>query len=145
LPLAGLLASHGLSLRFRPAQSPQDIGGTPPGAEPSPLWLGAGYRAADAGLELLGVLTDGPAERAGLSPGDVLVALDGLRLTEQNLSSRLARREAGETVELRFFRGDELLATELELHPRPADSCYIEIDAEASEAAITRRRAWLGD
>ncbi|HEU4617474.1 MAG TPA: PDZ domain-containing protein [Gammaproteobacteria bacterium] len=143
-PLAELLAEFGISLERRPSTGPDDRGGTPRAGNGAPLWIGASHRAKDNGLELTAVFTDGPAERAGLEAGDVLVALDRLKVGDRTLKRRLARFEAGERVTATFFRGDELIEAGLVLQPAPLDTCYLQIDERAGRAAAERRKAWLG-
>jgi len=143
--LAGLMASFGLTLTLRPAEGARDVGGTPAAQEPAlRLLLGALWRGAAGGVELTTVLTGGPAERAGLIPGDTIVALGGLRVDERNLEERLARSEAGDAVGISFFRGDELLTSRICLEAAPADTCHVALAADAPDAALARRRDWLG-
>src|SRR5690606_17169574 len=146
LPLDELLRAVAIELKRRPAAGPDDRGGTPPrgNGKPPPVWLGCTTRAREHGLELTAVLDGGPAERAGLAPGDVLVALDRLRVTERTLGRRLERFEAGERVTATVFRGDELLEVGLVLREAPADTCYLEL-ADGDAAARDRRKAWLGE
>ncbi|HET8598148.1 MAG TPA: PDZ domain-containing protein [Castellaniella sp.] len=61
------------------------------------------------GLRLATVYEHGPAHRAGLSAGDLLIALDGLRITDAaSLDRALDRYQPGERVTLHVFRRDEL-------------------------------------
>jgi predicted metalloprotease with PDZ domain len=92
------LAQFGVALEMRATTGPDDRGGTARAANGEPLALGATTRDREHGLELVSVLDGGPAERAGLQAGDVLVALDRLRTTSRNLARRLGRFEAGERV-----------------------------------------------
>jgi predicted metalloprotease with PDZ domain len=80
-----------------------------------------------------------------LSPGDVLVALDRLRVTSRNVARRLARFESGERVTATVFRGDELIEVGLVLKPAPLDTAYLVLREEADSAVLERRRAWLGE
>jgi len=107
--------------------------------------MGANLRAGEGGAELTTVFEGGPAQVAGLSPGDLVVAVDGLKVNERTLSSRLSRRAHGEHVRVTAFRGDELIDVVLELRPPPADTCYLELDGEPRADALARRRAWLGE
>lgn len=143
-PLAELLAQLGIALELRASTGPDDRGGTPRAGNAAPLWLGASHRAKDQGIELTAVFTDGPAERAGLEPGDVLIALDRLRVSDRNLKRRLARFEPGERVTASYFRGDELVESGLVLQPAPQDTCWLQVDERAGRAAAERRKAWLG-
>jgi len=144
-PLKELLAQFGVSLEMRAIAGPDDRGGAPRSANGEALTLGATTRERDHGLELTTVLDGGPAERAGLIPGDVLIALDRLRVTARNLAARLARLEAGERVTASVFRGDELLEVGLVLRAAPLDTCYLVKNEQAEPAALERRRAWLGE
>jgi predicted metalloprotease with PDZ domain len=144
-PLAELLAQFGVALEFRPGAGVDDRGGVPRALNGEPLALGASTREREHGLELTSVLDGGAAQRAGLAPGDVLVAIDRLRVTGRNLARRLARFEAGERVTASVFRGDELLEVGIVLKPAPADTCYLVVREQAEPKARERRQAWLGE
>src|SRR5690606_37567988 len=146
LPLGELLAEFGIALELRPSFGPDDRGGTPapPNGQAPPLTLGVTYRARPDGLELTAVLDGGPAQRAGLSPGDVLIALDRLRVGERNLKRRLARFEDGERITATVFRGDELLEVGLVLAAAAPDTVWLRVVDDAEPAAVARRAAWLG-
>jgi predicted metalloprotease with PDZ domain len=145
LPLAELLGAFGVRLELRAALGPEDKGGTPRSGNGELLALGVGFREHASGLELTTVLDGGPAQRAGLNPGDVLIAVDRLKVSERNLKRRLARFEPGERITASVFRGDELIEVGLVLRPAPLDTCYLAVDEQAAPDAAQRRRAWLGD
>jgi predicted metalloprotease with PDZ domain len=145
LPLADLLAHFAVKLELRPSAGQDDRGGTPRAANGETLALGASFRDRGTGVELTSVLDGGPAQRAGLHPGDVLVAIDRLKVDERSLKRRLARFEPGERVTASAFRGDELLEVGLVLRPAPADTCVLKLDDEAAPEAHERRKAWLGE
>jgi predicted metalloprotease with PDZ domain len=85
----------------------------------------------------------GPAHRAGVSAGDILVALDGLRVTATNLDSMLARYKAGDEVVLHTFRRDELMVFTATL--APDDAPQTALTSQSKPAAVARARAaWLG-
>ena len=145
LPLAELLGAFGVRLEFRAALGPEDKGGTPRSGNGELLSLGVGFREHGLGLEITSVLDGGSAQRAGLNPGDVLLAVDRLKVSERNLKRRLARFESGERVTASVFRGDELIEVGLVLRPAPLDTCYLAVDEQAAPDAAQRRRAWLGE
>jgi serine protease Do len=68
-----------------------------------------------AGLVIAGVAPDGPADRAGLLVGDVLLAVAGEPVEEDAASLREALARAGEVVRLRVMRGGEMQEVEVEL------------------------------
>jgi len=131
--------------------------------EPPSLGLWTAQRGHD--LVAKTVLKDGPAMRAGLSAGDVLMALDGLRVNETSWKNQLGRKSRGDRVCVHAFRRDELLTIDIELEaPRP-EVVTLKIltigsnehksgateplqnhkkDGDDTEAAQQRRSAWLG-
>jgi len=140
LPLAELLAEFGVKATLRPAAGPTDEGGRGE-ARPLAAWTGLALRSGDTGVAH--VLSDSPAEQAGLAAGDVLVALDGLRLTASNWGKTLETLVPGGALGLHYFRGDELLHTRLIPAPAPADTWVLTL-AEVEGERLERRRKWLG-
>ena len=77
------------------------------------------------GVKLQHVYDGGAAQAAGLSGGDVVVAVDGLRITDPDkLTQRL---NPGAAVALHAFRRDELLVFEVTPKALPADTCRLSL------------------
>ncbi len=144
-PLKDLLAQFGVTHEMRAATGGDDRGGVPRAGNGELLTLGVAVREREHGLELTSIFDGGAAERAGLNPGDVLIAIDRLRATGRNLARRLARFESGERVTASVFRGDELLEVGLVLKNAPLDTCYLVAQDRPDPQALERRRAWLGE
>lgn len=144
LPLAELMADFGVTLAFRRDKRFGRAGGGAGAAAAPPLELGIRFRPHGAGLEVAVVTADGPAERAGVSPGDILIAIDGLMLSEKNLLGRLARFEAGQTVRINGFRDEELLEFPLTLAEAARETCVLGLADKPDADALTRRIGWLG-
>lgn len=140
LPLAELLAAFGVELHARAQFTEADLGGRVAGEAPA-AWLGLKLRPGETRVAY--VASDSPAARAGLSPNDTLVALDGLRVSPTGWALNLAGLHAGDAVTLHFFRGDELLQTSITAAPPPLDSWSFTL-ASAEGEILARRRAWLG-
>lgn len=106
---------------------------------------GIGVRTTADGdaLKIVNVFDGGPAQGAGLSAGDVLVALDGLKVTSGNFDKLLARRMAGERVEIHVFRRDELMRFEVELRAAPADVAKLALADDAPASVMALREGWL--
>jgi predicted metalloprotease with PDZ domain len=144
VPLRSALASVGITYNLRPAADTNDKGGKQGKDIPTaPLWLGAITDAAAGKLVFKSVLNDGPAEHAGIAPGDIAVALDGVALTAANCDQRLRSYRDGEKLELVVFRGEDLLTTTIRLAEAPEDTCYLSIDQDADDIAKLRRQEWL--
>lgn len=100
----------------------------PPGAvEPAsegPAWLGVelAKREGDAGVLVRSVMHGSPAERAGLTNGDVVLSIDGQNVAHPGeLRERVMRSHAGSRVSLGVQRGDVTRLFAVELEPLPSD------------------------
>lgn len=143
--LAALFRDIGLRLVFRQSQGPGDNGGKPAASDKPKLTLGAGFEEHAAGLRLTVVFEGQPAERAGLAPGDIIVAVNRIRVSAQGIAEQLDRFEEGEEIDVSFFRADELAETRLVLALAPADTCYLEFDETAEAQVAARRALWLAE
>ncbi len=108
----------------------------------SPPFALLGLKLGDEG-RVSQVFDGGPAQAAGVSAGDQLVAVDGLR-AGTGLDRLLTRYQPGETVALLVFRRDELLRFELRLATRPPPQYRIEVQAAATTVARRLCQGWLG-
>jgi predicted metalloprotease with PDZ domain len=82
--------------------------------EPGTIYAGVEYERNDAGMaRVKRVVPGSPAEKAKLDTGDVLVAINGERLTYDNFRTRLHSHKLGETLKLTLTRGERLLTTDL--------------------------------
>lgn len=140
LPLAELLAEFGVDARLRAAHSDADPGGRVSG---KPLGATLGLKLKPGETVVAHVLAGGAAQRAGVSGGDVLVALDGLRVSPGQWPLRLAALRPGQACALHFFRGDELLSAQLTAEPLPLDTWTFTLAEGAAPERLARRRAWL--
>ena len=142
LPLAALLAEMGIVVHARAASGPQDDGGQP--AEKTMCaWLGAGWRPHALGAQLRQVRTGSPAEQAGLSPDDILVAVEGVRTTAEQLQAQLDAIPEGAAARVQFFREDILQEARLVPTPPPQETIWLELLDDVDAVVLARRRAWL--
>jgi predicted metalloprotease with PDZ domain len=145
LPLVELLADFGITLCFRAATGPEDLGGSKRGLQGSvPVSLGALFTERAGGVELTQILDGGAAQAAGLNPGDHLIAIDGVRIKPGEVTAQLARFEEKENVLVSAFRDDTLYEFMLTTQKAPLTTCYLELDDAPDELALTRREMWLG-
>ena len=144
LPLDQLLQEHGVRLNLRPQSGPKDKGGkSASGQGPALPWLGAALDSRGGHTFAVTVYAGSPAERAGLSPGDRVVAIDDFEFTAANQVARLRTYRAGDTVTLTLFRDDRLMRLSVKLDAAPENTAYLVVDEAASDAAVARRTAWL--
>ena len=75
---------------------------------------------SDRGLIVVSVESDGPAEKAGVLVGDILLAVDGRALSEPDaLQSSLDPDKVGKQIQLRVLRGGESKDLTLTVGERP--------------------------
>ena len=159
LPLGELLATHGITLNWRVAESPGDRGGKAgssagkPGTPSTKARVTVGVRGKPAAgeIQLTHVIDGGSAQDAGLSAGDVIVAVDGLRVGTGGLEAAFKGRRAGETVTVHAFRRDELMTFQVRLNPARADTAWLAVDTVGKRATPASRlpqsrllTRWLG-
>jgi len=146
LPLSRLLKQVGVALQLRPAESMSDRGGKAAsgkaGSASKRADLHIRTRASGNEVKITHVLDGGSAQRAGLSAGDVIVAVDALRVTGSNLEKLLAQHQAGDQIRLHAFRRDELLQFDVQLAAPERDTVYLVVrEGRMQDRA---RHAWLG-
>lgn len=74
------------------------------------------------GVLILDVLKDGPAERAGLKPDDLIVEMEGKEVTEVNqLRNMVADLKVGKTAELKVVRNGEEKIVRVKIGEQPED------------------------
>jgi predicted metalloprotease with PDZ domain len=131
LPLARLYAPFGVKLTDE-----RKLG------KPS-LDVSLGRDGSD--IKLSQVHEGGAAHLAGLSAGDLLVAIDGLRVNgaPPAVESALARYKVGDTVTIHAFRRDELMRFEVELlgDRVPAVTLAVEEGKKAAATSLKRPSA----
>jgi len=130
LPFDTYLEPFGLRLQ------PDDVSHAPP-------FTGMQVRSEQGREVIKFVEYDSPAQRAGLDSGDELLALDGLRVTADQLGDRLQDYRPGDTVEVTFFHQDELGVGVLHLAPpRPTNYHLVPLE-QPSPAQQANLKGWL--
>ncbi len=85
-------------LSFGPKAKPENDDSSDPG------YLGLRVEDHDGLVRIRHVLRDAPGQRAGLSPGDEIVAVNGVKLTYPQFEVTLKRYPPGTEVDLALFR-----------------------------------------
>ncbi|KAA0179126.1 M61 family metallopeptidase [Cupriavidus gilardii] len=112
--------------------------------------LGIKTRSEDGWVRVTQVLDGGAAQAAGWSAGDLLAAVDGLRVTPNGagqLDKLLARYRAGDTVPCHLFRRDELHVLPVTFAPEPATEYRLQLeegDDRRQRGRHPLRARWLG-
>ncbi|ABF10060.1 MULTISPECIES: M61 family metallopeptidase [Cupriavidus] len=102
--------------------------------------LGIKTAKQDGWVRVSQVLDGGAGQKAGLSAGDLLAAVDGLRVAPGQLEKLLGRYRAGDRVELHVFRRDELQVLPVTLAREPAVQYKVSVET----GKHVGRARWLG-
>ncbi|MEM6925878.1 MAG: PDZ domain-containing protein [Myxococcota bacterium] len=143
--LTGLLARAGVDARLRPREGAQDRGGKAGKIQEEAWertgWIGLVPRPGSTTVRF--VLAGSPAERAGVAPGDQLVAIDGLKAGNDVLE-RISRFAPGSERILHVFRRDELHRLSVTVEAPPRDTVVLSLAESAPEGADDLLDAWMG-
>ena len=81
------------------------------------------YGVNQAGVYVQSVNENGPAERAGLAPGDRFIGIDGTAVgSTSDITGILGEHAVGDTIEVQVVRGGQILTVSLTLEesqPQP--------------------------
>lgn len=106
-------------------------------------WLGVTLRRAEGKAFVDRVVRGGPAFEAGLAPGEEILALDGFRVDEPDLRSRLDAKAAGDEALLVSVLWGRLREIRVKLGPRPSTDFRCRKLPHADAAARAIASAWL--
>ncbi|MEZ0232998.1 MAG: M61 family metallopeptidase [Methylophilaceae bacterium] len=99
--------------------------------------------ANESETRISNVFSGSAAEKSGLAAGDVLLALDNLKLTAKSLKDIVKKKMEGSKFLIHFFRRDELITCELVKETKALESCDLKIKADAKPETIALREAWF--
>ncbi len=133
------LGYFGLELDRHPEKTAAEAAGLPLGAG-----LGINWKPDTPWLVAEAVVAGRPGARAGVLPGDELLAIDGERVTPGNIEDRLKRLDPRATVELLTARRGRVITIPLQLaEVRPAEYT-LSIGAAPGRRQSLRLADWLG-
>ena len=139
IDLAPLLEDRGVLLQLRAADSTTDKGGKVGSKESEGgVSLGAIYAEAATGVKLSVVVNGCAAHKSGLSAGDEVIAVDGLRVNKGSIEKVLSVFKPGQVISIYAFRRDELMHFDVTLEIPKQDTVFLTIDAPE------KLNGWLG-
>lgn len=148
LPLQKALASVAIEMQQRPAESNADKGGKFLSDGLSKLVqrpvLGVRSSSDNGQVKLTHVLDGGAAQAAGLAANDILIAIDGLRVTAAGLDKMIENHTVGDKLQVHAFRRDELMTFAVTLQAANADTVALRLSADADATSLAARASWLG-
>ena len=90
------------------------------------------------------VAANSPAQVAGISPDDELLALDGIRVTAEQLPERLKDYQANDMIELSVFHQDVLKTVQLQLAISQPSRYEVVRIPNPSDRQVQNIVGWLG-
>ena len=110
---------------------------------PQAAWAGWTGEDSGGGVKLSLVERGSPAWDAGFTPDDVIVALDGKRVTKQRFDAALGEYRPGTVVNVTYFRRDQIGQKKLTLGSAPKDPAKVALvdNPTAAQKALFQR--WL--
>ena len=145
LPIADLLSEVGILFNLRPTISVDDKGGkvnSDMDQTPS-VSIGARFAANHLGVNITQVFSDGSAEKAGLSAGDIIIAINNLQVKKSNIDKIVESHSVGDELTIHAFRRDELKIFKLILIKAELTTCYLQVNSQASIQQCKRKDNWL--
>jgi predicted metalloprotease with PDZ domain len=112
-------------------------------AGPLVPWAGWSASAGPNGMQLRSVERGSPAWNAGFVPDDIIVAIDGKRVTPDRFEAALGERKPGETVIVSYFRRDQLGEKRLALGANPKDRPAVVPVEHPTPAQTALFQRWL--
>jgi len=76
-------------------------------------FIGAQFKAQSLGLSITSVQEDTPAANAGLAVGDILVAINGLKMSEHSIQQLAEHITAHTKMPCHYFRNDQLIESNI--------------------------------
>lgn len=140
-PLKELFAEFGVSLQARAADSQQDNGGKFSKINKI-SFLGLRYKTEGDFLKITHVFNNSAAEQAGLSANDLIVAINGIKVTANRLE-HCGLLEINTSLEIHIFRDESLQLHHLILQSAPLDTCVLTLENKVSQTIEKRRQQWL--
>ncbi|VAW82026.1 Putative protease [hydrothermal vent metagenome] len=136
IEISSLLRLFGVEMILQPASSMTDKGGKSLARSSEEVRADAGMRVStDVLPRVIQVFDKGAAQNAGLSAGDILLAVDGFKIDGARYESRLNRYRPGQTVIVSFFRHEKLMQLSMELQAVTNETCYLQCSGDT--------RGWL--
>lgn len=131
LPFNQFLAPFGLELQ-------------PAGLAEEPPYLGLTVANDKGNPTIKTVEVDSPAQRAGIEPGDELLAIAGFRVTAEQLNHRLQDYQPGDAIAITVFQGDRLRTCTAQLQAPVPQHYQIQALPDPTPTQAANFLGWLG-
>jgi predicted metalloprotease with PDZ domain len=107
-------------------------------------WTGIKTKISTNGLQISAVEKNSPAWQSGFMVDDIIIAIEGLRMGDDDLNERLKNFKPKDKIEITFFRRDELFTQSVHLGTIPKDKLKIVPIGQVSELQKKFFKQWTG-
>jgi predicted metalloprotease with PDZ domain len=142
LPVVAALHDLGVNLQWRGRRSATDTGGVQTSSDDDKTdccWTGALFSEAPGGVRVTHVIYQSPAQSAGITAGDTIIAINNLSVDRKSIDSVIERYATKDAMTVHYFRLGQLYETTMRLGSVPLDTAALEI---YDQAQLDR---WLQD
>ncbi|NCQ05712.1 MAG: PDZ domain-containing protein, partial [Cyanobacteria bacterium] len=105
--------------------------------------LGLNITKKNGSEEITFVEANSSAGKAGIDAGDELLAIDGFRVTADNLNERLLDYQENDIIKLTYFHQEELKTIEIKLASPQASNYLVKIIDNPSKKQQEMLKKWL--
>lgn len=142
-PLNELLSEFGIEYQLRSSENNRDKGGTIKHV-PERVALSALVGRNGKGDAVLKQVWDqGAAMQAGLSAGDVIIALNDLKVNADTIEKQVAALPLGQMATVFYFRDDRLMSALMPGLPGQADRVVLIQSDQKDLKQLEKRKQWL--
>ena len=143
LPLEELLSEFAITFNLRATTSVDDKGGKANNNKQNHIAIGARFAENNLGARITHVFSNESAEIAGLSAGDIIIAINNVQVTKANIDKTIESYNVGDELTIHAFRRDELNIFKLKLIPAELTTCYLQINDKANANQQENQKEWL--
>ena len=142
-PLDELLRCVGISYSLRPMLNADDKGGKQETIPENHPYLGARIVNNSAGACVTHVFENSSAENAGLAAGDIIVAVNNLKVDKSSFDTVFNRNKVNDTITVHAFRRDELMTLSLVVQSAPVNTCVLTWHDDQTDEINKNKASWL--
>ena len=145
LPLESLLSKVGIKLNLLPTTSVDDLGGKKSDdvTQNNAVSIGARFSEDNMGAKITQVFSNESAEIAGLSAGDIIIAINELQVNKSTITKIINSYHVDDNLVIHAFRRDELKVFKLKLNTAELTTCYLELNELLNPEQTERQENWL--
>lgn len=99
-------------------------------------FLGITHKLDPLGAKVVSVFEDSCGANAGISNGDIIIAIDNVRVTSNELDKTIARVPVGEKVSISYFRRERLYSVDCLLTEGDPNTVYLSYKSEEPNEAL---------